>query len=183
MAVGATTGTAASELKAAEANTKHEAIQSIINNDQMLATKGGGEMHMTLKPDHLGEIQLRVAMEGNHVNVQMVTERTEVKKLIEQSVHELRHGLAQHDLSMNKLDVSVGDRTAGGFKQGMPDFGAARDFANQFHQQNGRREIMNDLANLRSNARNGLGITSSAAHAQSSVGSGSSRAGRLNVMA
>ena len=159
--------TAAAELRAAESNPKQEAIQSIIHNAQLLASKGGGEMHMTLKPDHLGEIQLKVAMEGNHVNVQMVTERGEVKKLIEQSVHELRHGLAQHDLSMAKLDVSVGDKTAGGFKQGMPDFSQARDFANQFHQQNAKREMFEDLSNLRGGGRSGMGLMNSAGSAQS----------------
>jgi flagellar hook-length control protein FliK len=178
--------TAAAELRAAESNPKQEAIQSIIHNAQLLASKGGGEMHMTLKPDHLGEIQLKVAMEGNHVNVQMVTERGEVKKLIEQSVHELRHGLAQHDLSMAKLDVSVGDKTAGGFKQGMPDFSQARDFANQFHQQNAKREMFEDLSNLRGGGRSGMGLMNSAGSAQSRMTLASSpgrSSGRLNVMA
>ncbi len=129
-------------------DSKHEAIQSIINNAQMLAQKGGGEMKMTLKPEHLGEIQLKVAMDGPRVDIQMVTERSEVKKLIEQGAHELRHGLAQHSLSMEKLDVSVNDKTAGGFNQGRPDFGAAREFASQFNQQqeNRREQILEGAA-------------------------------------
>ena len=39
-----------------------------------------------------------------------------------------------------------------GFK-GQPDFRAAKDFANQFHQQqSNKREMMEDLSSLRGNA-------------------------------
>jgi flagellar hook-length control protein FliK len=132
---------------------RHEAIKSIISNAQMLAQKGGGEMSMTLKPEHLGEIQLRVAMDGPRVDVQMTTEKSEVKRLLEQNIGELRHGLAQHNLSMEKLDVSVSDKNAGSFGGRTPDFGAAREFASQFQQQNqNRRDMMMDLSELRAAA-------------------------------
>ena len=170
------------EMKASQ-DGKHEAIRSIINNAQMLAAKGGGEMRMTLKPDHLGEIQLKVAMEGNRVNVQMTAERGEVKKLIEQNVHELRHGLATHNLSMEKLDVSLATRDAGAFTKGQPDFGAARDFAQQFHQnQSSKRDFMESLAGLRTNAQKSMNTIDRATQVQGARSSGS-RPGRLNVVA
>ncbi|MDZ4677633.1 MAG: flagellar hook-length control protein FliK [Oligoflexia bacterium] len=131
-------------------DAKHEAIKSIISNAQMLAQKGGGEMSMILNPENLGEIQLRVAMDGQRVDVQMMTEKNEVKKLLEQNIGELRQGLAQHNLSMEKIDVSVNDKNTGNHNQNRPDFSAARDFANQFSQQNqNRRDNMLDLGQLR----------------------------------
>jgi flagellar hook-length control protein FliK len=175
-------GGAAGEMKASSDN-KHEAIRSIINNAQMLAAKGGGVMRMTLKPDHLGEIQLKVAMEGNRVNVQMTAERGEVKKLIEQNVHELRHGLASHNLSMDKLDVTLSNRDAGAFTKGQPDFGAARDFAQQFHQnQSNKREFMEGLSGLRTNAQKTMNTIDRATQSQGARNSGS-RSGRLNIVA
>jgi flagellar hook-length control protein FliK len=173
-------GIANAELKAGN-DSKHEAIRSIVNQAQMLAQKGGGEIRMTLKPDHLGEIQLKVAMEGNRVNVSMTAERGEVKKLIEQSIHELRHGLATHNLSMDKLDVSVSNRDTSGFK-GQPDFGAAKDFANQFHQQqSNRREMMEDLSSIRGNALKSMTGMDRASQVQKTLGARSM--GRLNVVA
>ena len=175
------TGIGATELKSSN-DSKHEAIRSIVNQAQMLAAKGGGEMRMSLKPEHLGEIQLKVAMEGNRVNVQMTAERGEVKKLIEQNVHELRHGLASHNLSMDKLDVSVGNKDTQGFSRGQPDFGAARDFSNQFHQQNSRREMMEDLGAIRGNALKSMGTMDRAAQATQAMGARKTE-GRLNVVA
>jgi flagellar hook-length control protein FliK len=162
---------------------KQEAIQTIVNHAQLLAQKGGGEMQMTLKPDQLGEIQLKVALEGNRVDVQMVTERSDVKKLIEQGVQELRSGLAQHQLSMDKLDVSVSDKNTGSFKHGQPDFTAARDFANQFHQhQQARREQMFDLPGT-GRGFNAARPVSRAMTPQAAVSRQGSSSGRLNVVA
>lgn len=176
-------GMEAGKLAQADGNqAKQEAIQNIVNNAQMLAQKGGGEMKLTLRPDHLGEIQLKVALEGSRVDVQMVTERNDVKKMIEQGVQELRNGLAQHNLSMEKLDVSVSDKNAGSFQRGQPDFSAARDFANQFHQQQqSRREQMFDMPGIRSmphhNRPASTLMTASAAPRQGSS------SGKLNVVA
>jgi len=176
-------GVATGELKAGN-DTKQEAIRSIVNQAQMLAQKGGGEIRMSLKPDHLGEIQLKVAMEGNRVNVQMTTERGEVKKLIEQSANDLRHGLAGHNLSMDKLDVSVGNRDTQSFSKSQPDFGAARDFANNFHQQqNNRREFMDNMSSLRGGPQKTMSTMDRAAQAQRSMSARSSASGRLNVVA
>jgi flagellar hook-length control protein FliK len=175
-------GVAAGELKSGNNDVKQEAIRSIVNQAQMLAQKGGGEIRMTLKPDHLGEIQLKVAMEGNRVNVQMTTERGEVKKLIEQGVHELRHGLASHNLSMDKLDVSLSQKDMGGFSKGQPDFGASREFAGQFQQQNSRREMFDDLSSLRGNALKSMATMDKAGMAQKVMNARGS-SGRLNVVA
>ncbi len=174
---------ATGELKAGNTD-KQEAIRSIVNQAQMLAQKGGGEIRMSLKPDHLGEIQLKVAMEGSRVNVQMTTERGEVKKLIEQSVNELRHGLAGHNLSMDKLDVSVGNRETQNFTKGQPDFGAARDFANNFHQQqNNRREFTESLSGLKGGPQKAMTTMDHAAQAQRTMSARNSASGRLNVVA
>ncbi|MBK9292866.1 MAG: flagellar hook-length control protein FliK [Oligoflexia bacterium] len=117
-------------------SAKAEAIANIINNAQALSYKGGGEMKLTLKPEHLGEIQLKVSMHGNNVDIQMIAEKAEAKKLIEQNISELKHGLSQHNLSMEKLDVSVGDKNTGNFNQGrQPDFNQAREFSQAFSQQ------------------------------------------------
>jgi flagellar hook-length control protein FliK len=137
-------------------DSKHEAIQAIVNNARMLAQGGGGEMHMTLKPEHLGEIHLRVAMVGQKLDVQMTTERSDVKKLIEQSVHELKHGLAAHNLNMDKLDVSLNNKATQDFQQPSKDFAQAREFAQQFHQQNQARREMAEMGSFSNTANNSI---------------------------
>ncbi|MCC6278008.1 MAG: flagellar hook-length control protein FliK [Oligoflexia bacterium] len=137
---------------------KQEAVQNILNQAQLMAQKGGGEMKMTLKPDHLGEIQLHVAVDGNQVEVKMATQNSHTKQLIESHASELRHGLASQNFSMEKLDVTVGDRNNGSFNQSRGDnLGAARDFSSQLQNQGqNRREQASAMSELRSTAPRGL---------------------------
>ncbi len=168
---------------ASNREARHEAIQSIINNTQALSHRGGGEMKLTLTPEHLGEIQVKVVTSGSNVDIQMVAEKSEAKKLIEQNIHELRAGLAQHGLSMDKLDVNIGDKSAGFQNQhGKPDFNQAREFAQGFNQsgssgQRGReREEL--LASRMSDRSMLQSRTASDALARRGVSSG-----RLNIVA
>jgi flagellar hook-length control protein FliK len=186
--LGATASTGAAHEMKLNAQARNDAIQTIMNHTQSLAAKGGGEMKLTLRPDHLGEIQLKVAMlDGNRVNVQLTTEKSEVKKLIEQSVHELRHGLAQHNLSMDKIDVNLSKQDMGSFQRGQPDLNQSRDFAQQFQQQqqhNTRREIMDGFAAMRS--MGGPRMGADMAHRAESIQTMARNMGtssRLNVVA
>ena len=139
---------------------------------------------MTLKPEHLGEIHMHVAMNGQKVDVQMTTEHSEVKKLIEQSVHELRHGLASHNLNMEKLNVSLNDKSAqNSFQQGQKDFGQAKEFAQAFHQQNQNRREMSqfDIPGMPNSNSN---LSSRAEGASRMMANQMGRSsGRLNVVA
>jgi flagellar hook-length control protein FliK len=188
-ASGAAAGQSASSASGHVNNeTKQEAIQAIVNNAKLLAQNGGGEMHMTLKPEHLGEIHLRVAMDGQKLDVQMTTERADVKKLIEQSVHELKHGLAGHNLNMEKLDVSLNNKNADDFQQPSRDFSQAREFAQQFHSQNQARRELADLempggARLNNNSLGSRAESASKMMASQARGSRMSSSGRLNVIA
>lgn len=128
---------------------KQETIQSIVNNAHALSQKGGGEMKLTLTPEHLGEIQLKVTMNGNQVGVQMIAERAEAKKLLEQNIQELKHGLATHNLTMDRLDVSIGDKNTGtNHQNGKPDFNQPREFAQQFNQNLAGRRQSDDKPTL-----------------------------------
>ena len=115
----------------------------------------------------------------------MTTERSEVKKLIEQSVHELKHGLASHDLNMEKLNVTLSNKnTQSDFQQSHKDFGQAREFAQQFQQQNqARREMAEfDVSNSPNLNKN---LSSRAENVSRMMVSqvGTRGPGRLNVVA
>lgn len=166
---------------AVNAEAKQEAIQNIINNAQALSQKGGGEMTLTLRPDHLGEIQLKVSMNGSNVDIQMIAEKSETKKLIEQNISDLKHGLAQHNLSMEKLDVSVGDKNTGNFNQGrQPDFNQAREFSQSFAGQQQARKNNERELDQQFRHRSMLKTVSTSDALRQRAGSSS---GRLNVVA
>lgn len=165
-----------------ELSQRVENVQNLTSNVRTLASRGGGEMSMTLNPENLGEVQLKVAVNNGNVEVKMVAERPEVKVLLEQNMNELKSGLTQQNLSMEKIEVALQDKSME-FEQGRQEQQLARDFQQQYQNQKDRGtddRTFDDLTfGLGMDAINKPEITAShATQPRSGVSSG-----RLNVVA
>ena len=55
-------------------------MNNLINNARLIAQKGGGEMKVQMTPEGLGQVNLKVNVDGANVNVEMTAENNEVKK-------------------------------------------------------------------------------------------------------
>ncbi len=129
---------------------KQENIQQIMNQAQYLVKKGGGEMKVKLSPEGLGDMHLKIMVENGKVNVQMSTETSEAKKLVESSMSDLKNSLSAHRLSVENVKIDVVNSTSTdvatrqdsnnlnsqGQFQGHKD---TRQFWNQFQEQFGSR--------------------------------------------
>jgi flagellar hook-length control protein FliK len=70
----------------------------------------GGEVRIRLKPDHLGELHLKVmtgGKSGSEVGLQIHASDDQAKKILEESLGSLRESLASQNLSLAKVDVQV----------------------------------------------------------------------------
>jgi hypothetical protein len=70
----------------------------------------GGEVRIRLKPDHLGELHLKVmtgGKAGSEVGLQIHASDDRAKKILEESLGSLRESLAAQNLSLAKVDVQV----------------------------------------------------------------------------
>jgi hypothetical protein len=70
----------------------------------------GGEVRIRLKPDHLGELHLKVmtgGRSGSEVGLQIHASDDRAKKILEESLGSLRESLASQNLSLAKVDVQV----------------------------------------------------------------------------
>ena len=81
------------------------------------------------------------------MNIEMMAESKEAKKLIESSLSELKMGLGQHKLSVESVKVDVGLNSDPGQQQKNQEFGRdgnreqAKQFFQQFREDNlGRRD-------------------------------------------
>jgi flagellar hook-length control protein FliK len=74
---------------------------------QSLSIKGGGEMRVRLKPENLGELNLRVIANGNHVGLQIQASDERAKKIIEESLGYLKESLSAQKLSLGQVDLTV----------------------------------------------------------------------------
>lgn len=81
-------------------------IQEVMNQAQYLVKKGGGEMKVSMSPDGVSEVQLKVMLQDGKVNIEMRTQDKTVKKLMEDSLTELKSGLAAHNLSVDHVKIS-----------------------------------------------------------------------------
>ena len=82
-------------------------VKEIMNQAQYLVTKGGGEMTVKLDSSHgLGDVQLKVLMSNGVVNVEMNTNDKSVKKLIEESLSDLKSSLASQQLSLEHVKIN-----------------------------------------------------------------------------
>lgn len=90
---------------------RDENVQEVMKQAQFLATKGGGEMTVRMSPDGMGEIQLKVLMQDGRLNIEMQTQDKSVKKLIEDSITELKSGLAAQQLSVDHVRISTVNAT------------------------------------------------------------------------
>ncbi len=84
-----------------------ENIQKVMNQAQYLVKQGGGEMKVSMSPDGLSEVQLKVMLQDGKVNIEMRTHDKTVKKLMEDSLTELKSGLAAHNLSVEHVKINT----------------------------------------------------------------------------
>ncbi len=89
-----------------------ESLMGMSNGIRGIAPQGGGEMRVRLKPDHLGELNIRVTTHGNDVGLRIQASDEHAKKIIEESMTHLKDSLAEQNLSLARVDVVVGKSVA-----------------------------------------------------------------------
>lgn len=86
-------------------------ISEIMNKAQYLVHKGGGEVSVRMSPEGLGELHLKVIFQDGKLNVEMQTQNKDIKKLVEDSLSELKSGLAAHRLSLEHVKINTVEAT------------------------------------------------------------------------
>lgn len=79
----------------------------LVQQAQIMVRDGGGEMKVTMSPEGLGEVAMRVSVDNGKVNVQMITESDEAKKMIERSLGELKTQLSHNQLQVSDIKVDT----------------------------------------------------------------------------
>ena len=106
------TAAASTQLDASQLEAKREEnINEVMKQAQYLVKKGGGEVSVKMSPEGMGEVHLKVVLENGKLNVEMQTQDKNVKKLIEESLSELKSGLAAHRLSLEHVKIDTVNAT------------------------------------------------------------------------
>lgn len=130
--------------EAGKADAEPEGVESIVKNVQLLSKKGGGEMKVQLNQEGLGEMQLKVAVNEGKVNIQMITDNKDTKKLIEGDLSALKMELGEKKIDLSEIKVDVAKDMKNQLDQQMADQKReeTRQFWQQFRQENEAKRAM-----------------------------------------
>lgn len=135
-------------------------VKEVINSARMMVKNGGGEMKVQMNPHGLGEVTMKVNVENGNVNVEMLADSMETKKIIEKGIGELKHTLASHKLNVENIKIETPSNLLGDMTDKQNE--AERQFAQQF---------MGEFRRNNESWRNGfLGFTGARAYASQTQG-------------
>jgi flagellar hook-length control protein FliK len=119
-------------------NQVHEKLNTAIR-------AGMNEIRIQLRPEALGEITLRIRVEGDVVVARMQVENQQVKAIVENNLQFLKDSLAQHNLQAGSFDVDV---QTGGREQDLSDpfFGNKSGGKNAGASENDNGQSDNDTS-------------------------------------
>ena len=84
-----------------------QVMQQIIAHVKTAAPESFSELRMTLRPEHLGDVTLRIAVQNGVVMAMFVAENQRIKEIIESNFNQLREALAEQGIEISELFVSV----------------------------------------------------------------------------
>ena len=64
-------------------------------------------MTVSLNPPHLGQVEVQVTARGKRVEIEMKSQNSATKALLESHVADLRHSMHSKDLQLSKIEVHV----------------------------------------------------------------------------
>jgi len=82
-------------------------LEQISSRIRLQPKNGGNEIRMQLKPETLGQMQLKVLAQDQTISVKMVAETAMARDIIENNIGQLRADLNALGLNVEKLDVEV----------------------------------------------------------------------------
>jgi flagellar hook-length control protein FliK len=89
------------------AATPQSVAEQIVQNVRYISVEQMAEIRIQLKPDHLGELSLRIATHNGVVTAQFLAENQRVKELIEAGFSDLKDALEQAGINISDIEVNV----------------------------------------------------------------------------
>ncbi|MBD3390405.1 MAG: hypothetical protein GF418_00185 [Chitinivibrionales bacterium] len=83
-------------------------IMQVTERFSMAVKNGLHEIRLQLRPESLGEVHLKVNMDGEIVSAKIQVESQQVRQIIENNLQSLKNALAEHNFQAGDFDVNVG---------------------------------------------------------------------------
>lgn len=83
------------------------AFSDMVTKAKLFMDNGRTEMNIQLKPEHLGSLNIKMVVEDGQMQAKFVTDRPEVKELIEQNIDLLKQKLSDVGIDVASVNVEV----------------------------------------------------------------------------
>ncbi|MGG1879324.1 flagellar hook-length control protein FliK [Paenibacillus cisolokensis] len=87
-------------------NFANEMTNFIINKLEIVKMHGATEARISLNPEHLGQVDIKLTMQNGQLIAQFMTRTAEARELIDQQMAQLRAALAAQGLQVEKIEVT-----------------------------------------------------------------------------
>lgn len=121
----------------------------ILKQVQMNRGTGAMETVIRLFPENLGRVDVRISALNGNIVAQFITTNVTGKEAVEQHLNQLRQALAQHGLSVEKLEVTQLQTSAGNSSTNQDALnGQGREQSQREQQQTSKEEEDQPVFNL-----------------------------------
>ncbi|MBD3420585.1 MAG: hypothetical protein GF398_10760 [Chitinivibrionales bacterium] len=93
-------------------NIEKAVMNQILNQVTTALKTGLNEVRLTLRPESMGEVKLKIRIQEEIVVARINVENTQVKAIVESNLPQLRDALTEHNLRMGSFQVSVDNGSA-----------------------------------------------------------------------
>jgi flagellar hook-length control protein FliK len=114
---GANGPSAEFQAELAKAAQEPMSVSDLVDKAQVMVVEGGGEMKVTLTNEGMGEVAMKVSVQDGKVQVQMITESDEAKKMIERQLSDLKASLQSNDLKLDTIKIDTATNLGKQFEQ------------------------------------------------------------------
>ena len=123
-AVNATDNAAWRVADVGRANLAEPVIEQTVRGVLLSVRDGASEMRVRMRPEHLGELHLRLVFKENVLSLDVSAQSTVVKSILESNLGQLRQSLHSNGVEVGKVSVTVDpDVSSGGhFSREAPVF-------------------------------------------------------------
>jgi len=129
--------------------TEESVTRQVTEKLHTVIRSGLSEVRIQLRPESLGEVRMRIRMDGEVVLAHIEVQNQQVKEIMERNFGVLKDALAQHNITAGSFDVQIGNggsRHGGGQQQAWFEEDTAPEYRHpdekKDEEQNARDRIL-----------------------------------------
>lgn len=131
-----------------------EVISQILEKMKTSVKPDMTEVKILLRPEHLGEVSLKISTQNGIVTAQFIAESQKVKEIIESNFNQLKDMLNEQGVDVGALEVNVSDKGQQEFNQFQdmqqkPSKRMDSIISKSFDEENEQNEVKNEKVKLK----------------------------------